>query len=209
MKLEISVNGDLQEVCSAIGEKFKLDAAQLFAYSQTAPNVLHEGEQWPIGSIFPNEHRLLYGLIALLKPRHVVEAGTYTGCSTTAILSALELNLSGKLVSFDKDPDAGNRIPNVLKSRWQFHCATAEQGLAEYAPFRPIDFFFEDTQHTRESTRDIFKAALPHMASGGYMMAHDPVSRPDVLLGLKDVGIDTEVYLLEGSNCGVTLWQNP
>lgn len=210
MNIEITANGDLPEICEAIEERFKLDALTLLDYCKQAPYADTVGDSiWPIGSIFPNEYRLIYGLIRTLKPKHVVEAGTYCGCSATAILTALDRNQLGKLVSFDRMEDAGNRIPNAYRSRWQFQHKDAVLGLSGYAPFVPIDFFFEDTQHTRELTRDIFRATLPHMAKGGLMLAHDPISRPPVLEGLRDVGIEPEIYLLEGSNCGVTLWQNP
>lgn len=47
----------------------------------------------------------LYGLVRLLKPKAVVEAGTGSGYSAVAIASALQANGHGSLVSFEPMPE--------------------------------------------------------------------------------------------------------
>lgn len=207
--ITISVNGDLNEVCQDIQEKFNLDAATLLSHAHAAPHVHSVNDSiWPIGSIFPNEYRLLYALTRAIKPTLAIEAGTYWGCSATAILSALWDEKCGELLSLDTMENMGGRIPGHYRSIWQGIHGDASSLLKSLSFANPCDFFFEDTEHTRESTIAIIGAAIPHMAKGAFMACHDPVSRPAVLEGLAELGIKPEVYLLEGSNCGVALWQN-
>lgn len=204
------VNGDLNEVCQAIQEAFGLSAAELLEYCKQAPHADRVGDSvWPIGSVFPNEHRLLYGLVRYLKPTFAIEAGCYCGCSTTAILSAMRANRTGELMSLDIIADMGNRVPSELRAQWNPVIYDAAKFLVGLTPPSFVNFFFEDTEHTRESTHSITQAALPHMAENSLMLWHDPISRPDVIDGLADCGIIPEIYLLEGSNCGVAVWQKP
>lgn len=207
--VEISINGDLIEVAEHIEKTFGLNAVELVNYASNAPHVHSVADSiWPIGSIFPNEYRLLYGLVRTIKPKLAIEAGTYWGCSATAILSAMAKNEMGKLVSLDTMQGMGGRIPNEYRHNWEAIQGDAGEIFRNRQFAIPCNFFFEDTQHTKESTIAIVGAAIPHMAKGAFMACHDPVSRPAVLDGLAELGIKPEVYLLEGSNCGVALWRN-
>ncbi|SVD52856.1 uncharacterized protein METZ01_LOCUS405710, partial [marine metagenome] len=70
---------------------------------------------------------ITYSLVRLLKPELVVETGVGAGVSSWTILSAMEENRIGNLISIDLPtpntrllPDVGYLVPKELRHRWDF-----------------------------------------------------------------------------------------
>ena len=63
--------------------------------------------------------RLLYVACREIVPKSVVETGVAAGMSSCVILSALQKNGSGDLLSFDISTQVGELIPPQLRSNWK------------------------------------------------------------------------------------------
>ena len=88
-----------------------------------------------------------YAIVRALRPERVVETGTHDGLGSTAILTALERNGSGELVSIDPQPGTGWLVPDNLRHRWRPIRSTSYDALP---PLGPIDLFIHDSLHTPE-----------------------------------------------------------
>jgi predicted O-methyltransferase YrrM len=126
--------------------------------------------QWSGMSIHEMEGRIIYALVRHYKPKTVLEIGTADGCGATHILSALEANNKGTLLSLDIDANAGAKIPDRLRHRW-----TLQVGDSLDAPLTKADFVFEDGAHEYEycfpTTNRILKEVKPKV-----LIAHDLLS---------------------------------
>jgi predicted O-methyltransferase YrrM len=62
--------------------------------------------------------RLLYLACRTSEPTYILETGVAAGMSSTLILSALEKNNKGHLISLDISSQVGELIPDLLRNRW-------------------------------------------------------------------------------------------
>lgn len=192
----------------ALADLYGLDAQALLVEAHRAP---YARTAWPQGTGRPGERAALYALVRVLQPDLVVECGTNWGCSTTQFLSAVRDNKKGRVVSIDirnrtEGRPIGARIPPGLKNRWQFHRADAAEWLAKEDT--PLEFVFEDTDHTMETTRRICEAAARRLAPGGWLICHDVVI-PAVAAGIRQAGIDAPVFLFDADGRGLAVWRKP
>jgi Methyltransferase domain len=126
---------------------------------------------WPMGSVWAVEGQFLYALVRALQPDRVMEIGTWRGCSATHILSAMEANGKGQLISVDmKRHDEGIDIPHYLKPRWRF---IEQEGTAYITSVRPtVDLVFEDTAHTFPVTVALL-TAIDYFMKPKVVVSHD------------------------------------
>lgn len=147
----------------------------------------------------PEQGRLLQALILNLAPKRSLEIGSFIGCSSLWILSALEEAGEGSLVSVD-----------LFEAVLPFPCSNMfyiedplvfigdildEAGLAaRFIPVRgnsedigvnyddmvgrhfhgePLDFLLIDGDHRVEGASRDFQLFAPHVRPGGYIMLHD------------------------------------
>ncbi|MCC6212800.1 MAG: methyltransferase [Burkholderiales bacterium] len=86
------------------------------------------GPRWP--DIWPGEHyRLLAGMVTVLKPRRIVEIGTYTGLSALAMRQQLEPG--AEIVTFDVVP--WRSLQNTCLRDEDFAAGDFRQVLADLA----------------------------------------------------------------------------
>ena len=74
------------------------------------------------------------------------------------------------------------------------------------------ELIYEDTDHTFESTEEIYNLALNRLVAGGVIISHDachPKFKGAVVRGIQACGIEPQVYLVEGDSCGLAIWQKP
>jgi predicted O-methyltransferase YrrM len=138
---------------------------------------------------------ILYGLVRRFAPAQVVETGVAQGVSSTFILSAMEKNGSGHLVSIDLpnfdasgrsmpayggrvdhtyvkgDDGPGWLVPDPLRSRWTLRLGAAEDCLPQITG--PIDLFFHDSLHTREHMLFEYEWALDRLPNLGFLVSDD------------------------------------
>lgn len=158
-----------EDVLTAIAEQFGLDAVELigFSYEDDISGWDSGYGDFPIGSLWSVEGRILYALVRTLHPSVVVEIGTNVGAGASHIASALKMNGTGKLHTFEKaqsivippDKDGnsavyapGQLIPAELLPFVEVINADGIEHLREYAG--DVDFIFEDGDHSEVSTRD-------------------------------------------------------
>lgn len=124
------------------------------------------------------QHHL--GLLYSLARGNVLELGTRTGVSTSALLAGVEAH-GGRVVSVDIDP----RCEGVAKDHplWVFWPGSSTdadmaQDIATYAG--PFDLLLVDTEHTFEQVTAELALWSPHMRPGGRILLHDPETFPGV-----------------------------
>ncbi len=127
------------------------------------------------------DRKSLYTLVRSLTPNICLETGVGGGCSSTYILSALERNGLGKLLSIDVsspyESRYGELIPTHLRHRWElrieYNSALLPKLLEE---LQVIDFFFHDSQHTFRHMTWEYELAWSHLSFGGCLASHDIIT---------------------------------
>lgn len=134
-------------------------------------------------SIYPDEYGveeetalLLYGLVRQAKPAVLLEVGVANGRSTQVILSALDANKAGQLVSVDIDPRVGG--PARGHPRWSLRVHDGGKSSSHelrrlMKELGPIDFFFHDAGHTYYEQFGDYVAAADHLRPGGLFVSDD------------------------------------
>lgn len=104
-----------------------------------------------------------YAIMREARPEIVIETGTATGSMTSWILSAMQRNGRGRLLSIDIPPRAGTLtmditlserqvgllIPAQYRSRWDYHKGDAKLLLPTLLAQNSVDVFIHDSLHTR------------------------------------------------------------
>jgi Methyltransferase domain len=146
----------------------------------------------------------LYNLVRRFRPEIVVETGVWYGFTSAGILSALEANGHGRLISIDRpctdptgyvngdgtrDPvhveevtDTGFVIPERLRARWTLHLGSSTELLADVLhDAGHADLFWHDSDHSYANMRWEYELAWSYLASGG-VLASDDVCWNDAFL---------------------------
>jgi len=156
------------EVLQALAAQHELDAHALLRYAEEDAWFGWEGESDYLGSVWPEEGRVLYALVRYLKPDRVYEFGTSLGVSTTHIAAAIARNGSGDFVSIDIDPSAGSVIPDPLRAH-----VTLVTGDAALLDCEPCAFVFEDASHEADLVAALTQKARGALRDGGFCVHHD------------------------------------
>ncbi|MDM8531587.1 CmcI family methyltransferase [Anaerolineales bacterium HSG25] len=142
--------------------------------TQTQVSGLAKIHTAPIWMTMP-ERVVLYSLIYGLKPRYVMEIGTFKGGSATIICGAMDDNGFGELICVDPKPA-------IADGTWQevSHRATLFQGMspdilaeAAQAVPEPYDFVLIDGDHTYDGVVRDIEGTLPLLANEAYLLFHD------------------------------------
>lgn len=155
--------------------------------SEMTPMNRHDGMDEPAGNALQMTFgKWIYCAVRCLKPRVVVETGVANGASSWVILNALNKNGSGTLHSIDLPNMDTNRnynvgtketgwlVPESLRSRWVLRVGSSADLLPVLTQqLRPIDFFFHDSEHSRENMLFEFETVLPALADRGLVMSDD------------------------------------
>ncbi len=120
---------------------------------------------------------LLYCLVRWNQPQTVLETGIARGASSLSILTAMERNGKGNLVSVDVMDDVGMLVPESLHGRWSKVILNPEKSRVEFRGLveriQPIDMFFHDSDHNERWMTFEFTTVLPKMANGGIFASDD------------------------------------
>lgn len=156
-----------------------------FSYYQ-----LQKGEAG--GNVGPKE-AILFLLIRKFKPQIIVETGVAQGISSEFILSALQKNGSGKLISIDlpnrrvegyqyrdgtldgvhtpADKLPGWLVSEGLRNNWDLRIGTSSSILPLIE--EKIDLFFHDSEHSYENMLFELDWGYNHLNKGGIIGADD------------------------------------
>ena len=127
---------------------------------------------------------LLYLIVRASRPNKVVETGVRPGYSTAWILSALEANGDGELISLGPGPTAGRAsgvrdvtvgqfVPPALRTRWTLALGNSEDRLREIlAGSNGVDLFLYDNGPVASRARFELRAAWEALSPRGILLAH-------------------------------------
>ena len=121
---------------------------------------------------------LLYCLMRARRPSTVVETGIANGHSSFVLLSALQRNAHGRLVSVDVSRNVGHLVTAELSERWQRLQLTVVPPALEdlrvlLAPFAPIDLFLHDGDHRFPGQMLDYQIAATLLADDGLLLSDD------------------------------------
>jgi predicted O-methyltransferase YrrM len=142
-----------------------------------------EPQRWSMFDSMTAEYEVLEFLrcvVTTLKPRLVVETGTFMGVSTLWIADALKRNGRGKVVTCEFDPKvfgtAKQRIDSSRLGEWiEYRCESSLEMKVD----GPIDLLFSDSDMpVREQEVRRF---LPQMSPSGIILMHDASSHLKVV----------------------------
>jgi predicted O-methyltransferase YrrM len=208
---------NFNESIQTLATYYKLDASELLAYADE-DNIggyddKHNGKVtrtgnpvWEIGSLWEVEGKILYALIRALKPAHVVEIGSFHGCSATHICEALLKNGKGKLTSVDINhnfkPPA--KFKGVLKQ------VQIDLFKYEFPKTPKVDFVFEDALHEPGQVSHIWNLFKKSAKKGAAILSHDAehyIVGADVRMGIGEIVEDYKTILVAPSDCGFAYWK--
>lgn len=199
---------NLQQGLARLAADLSLDADALLAYAVEDHlggfNFKVEDRRWPLGSVYEVEGQTLYALVRAMKPEHVIEIGTWHGCSAAHILAAMAANGKGQLTSVDPSPFAGDQIPNDLRSRWELVNGYGQIYMEYQRPNAEI--VFEDGPHDTEETAHILEVAHD-VVRPRIILSHDgmhPGVGPKIRKAYERVfGKDYRTLLIDPSDAGL------
>lgn len=210
-----------REALSHINRAFKLDGT-FYPAEDTYTGWDKGAGQFHSGAIYGVEGQVLYSLVRALDAECVIEIGTATGCGSTHIAAALQLNDNGLLHTVDIKGYGGTEIPKGiindriityhdtgkwLLSNWEYEC--------QFTGSPPIiDMLFDDGSHARDEVAKHARYARRLLKPGGVYVVHDvahPSHAANVQDGLNDAGLldDTLLLLIEPADTGIGVWRKP
>lgn len=119
---------------------------------------------------------LIYSIVRTMNPKIFLETGVANGISSTIILSAMQFNEIGKLISFDVSADVGAVIPQHLKDRWELKLLRRPfkvSFLKELNSIQSVDVFCHDSDHSFQWQSFEYNSILNHIRKGGIMLSDD------------------------------------
>jgi predicted O-methyltransferase YrrM len=119
---------------------------------------------------------LLYTLVRHTKPSLTVEVGVADGRSTQVILSALDANDSGRLVSVDISDDVGGGARGHPRWSLRVHASgrsSSAQLRRLFAEIGSPDLFFHDASHSYYDQYAEYLAVWEHMRPGSLFVSDD------------------------------------
>ena len=168
------------------------DAASVMTYlgadaapSDDARHVVEEASQWGAShASFPmnwgverETATFLYEFVRAVRPTRVLETGVANGTSSFVILSALDANGHGELVSTDIEASVHGDMPEALAARWTYvhlQDRVPERSMpAAFASHGPYDVYFHDADHSYLGQRFEYHQAWEHLVDGGWFLSDD------------------------------------
>lgn len=146
--------------------------------------VSREGKVWkrPVTRGFPSNWTievevgdLLYGLIRALKPKRVIETGTFEGVSAARIAQAMRDNKFGELWSIDhKDYGARKFLEEVGVGEYvKLVLGESPKILEEIISKNKMDFAFLDNGHLYSIITGELEMLHKYQDIGSYLTGHD------------------------------------
>lgn len=221
----------LQEVLQLIAAQVHADPLELQGYaaedSLGGHHVNPAYAEFPMGSIWQAEGKMLYALARWLKPDLIIEVGGLAGCGSSHLAAACKANGAGRVVSLDNGTLAGvhgSHIPNDLRPYVELIRANGEDWLMTQ-PEQSIGMIFEDATHETPLVALVSQIALRKLKPGGLLVNHDAAhdtffdsngehydsnqTGMKVRNGLAQAGALFNVYKAEPSDCGIALTVAP
>jgi predicted O-methyltransferase YrrM len=143
----------------------------------------------PIYDLGPGMSEFIFLCIVTKKPQFVIETGVAAGVSTDSILSAMQLNKSGCLVSLDITEKVGELIDDELKARWRLEILpelAREKSFVEILNSNPqASIFLHDSDHSASWQIKEFSHVVQHLP-GIELILFDDISQELINLIIAD-----------------------
>jgi predicted O-methyltransferase YrrM len=163
----------------------------------------------------------LYVILRSIQPAVVVETGVGIGYSSSYILSALERNNVGRLVSIDlpnadrawKLPIAaepGFLVPQELRARWDLRLGETHIVLPDVLhELGRVDLFFHDSEHTYDTMRFEFDSVYGFLSPGGQIVSDDAMWNTAMLDFAKVRNLRIDFVYHRGGSAPFTVVRKP
>lgn len=114
----------------------------------------------------------LYGLVRLIKPRVVVETGTWHGHAACAMGEALRANGRGRLITLETDPESCEIAQaNIRTAKLSTLVEVVNGSSLEFVPTQHIDLLLLDSDLAAREPE--FWHFAPHLTPGAFVAFHD------------------------------------
>lgn len=119
--------------------------------------------------------RFLYLLTRTIRPELMVETGVANGASTFLVLTAMEENGVGRLVSTDITADVGSLLTEAERAsgRWDLRVIAPDGFPAVASAVGAVDVFLHDSDHSYANVHGEVTAIWQHVRPGGFVIADD------------------------------------
>lgn len=160
--------------------------------------------------------RIMGAIVALMRPRVMVETGVAFGFTTATVLRVMREADSGHLYSVDLPPlqydpadPIGRAVPDELMDRWTLRLGDSRSVLGPLAAdVAPIDVFLHDALHTYSSQLREYRTVWPHMRPGA-ILASDDVANPAFVEFAADVGAEPHLVVGPSRPSAIGLLRKP
>ena len=137
------------------------------------------------GMDHPRYGRFLYAFAKVLRPRLVVEVGTYAGGTATAWATALEENGCGGLICVDNDTYSQGTYPTITRRnlqktglsacRYELRTGDSKKVIPALAAALSgsADVYLVDGDHSYDGALADIENGLPMLRPGGFILVHD------------------------------------
>lgn len=132
----------------------------------------HEYKSFNTGSIECDVGEFLYGLVKMVKPRQILETGTYKGWGCAYMAQAIKEIGVGHVETLEYEPVHIRRTKERLVALELQDCVTIyQEDSREFIPTHKYDLMLLDTE-PQQRFQELIKF-YPHLSSGGYVFLHD------------------------------------
>jgi predicted O-methyltransferase YrrM len=203
-RLQTTSPGELLLEMEVPGPVISRSRDELQSAFEDNPN---RGDKMPYPQIWnleTDEALFLHALVRHRKPEWVVETGVANGISSFVILSALQSNGTGHLVSFDPGmpgKPVGAFVPGSLRDRWTILSKPMNGNPLAGLTEEPLDLFIHDSDHAYTSQLREYRSAWAALRPGGLLLSDDVNAsfalikfcgetgnlKPDILVGYRKV----------------------
>lgn len=161
-------------------------------------------------SISYNSRKFLYILCRIIKPKNIIETGVAYGLSSFYILSALNKNKFGTLISIDSifrpwqtEKMIGSIIPKNLRDRWELVLGKSSEKLLEvFEKIGDVEIFIHDSLHSYKNMTFEFNCAIKKINSNGIIISDDILDNDAFYDFIKENDIKNSIIRVEHKGLG-------
>ena len=161
-------------------------------------------------SINSDSRKFLYILCRIVKPEKIIETGVAYGLSSYYILSALNKNKVGTLISIDSvfrpwqsEEMIGAIIPENLRSKWELVLGKSNDKLLKvFDDTENVGIFVHDSLHSYKNMMFEFNCAIDRIRDKGIIISDDILDNDAFYDFIKPKKIENSVIKVGDSGLG-------
>ncbi len=161
-------------------------------------------------SISSDSRKFLYILCRIVKPEKIIETGVAYGLSSYYMLSALNKNKVGTLISIDSvfrpwqsKEMIGAIIPEDLRDKWKLVLGKSNEKLLEvFDDTENVGIFVHDSLHSYKNMTFEFNCAINKIIDNGIIISDDILDNDAFYDFIKEKNIKNSVIKVEDNGIG-------